>query len=193
MKFGLFVLLALLLSGCTSIRSTMLNRTEDDDFVGNSNGDPKECGMTRPFKGVPITMKVPTHVDVRIIETYYLYNSDSGLTQLRTRHRNLGVETAFVMTEKVFTVDFKRPLSGTIDYAATFGPDQYFDTIKTKVVDTTITDVTALVAAAIPLFTTPVAALSGSTIASDVIVDTRAVAFRRFDMGVTRTSRVLAS
>ena len=104
--------------GCTSMRSTMINRYEDDTFAGNSNGDLKRHDMARPFKGVPITIKVPTHVDVKIIETSYLFDNGSGLSEFKLMYPHRDVEIVTIETEKVFTVDFKRPISGSLNYKA---------------------------------------------------------------------------
>lgn len=182
----LMIVFLVALTGCTSIRSLPLNRSPDDEFTKN---------QPIPFKGIPITMKVPTHLDVEIIETYYLQNvacfekvtgkpdaqTYADLREIPMTHRNLSVKVTPIFTEKVFTVDFKRPASGSLEYGATFGTDQYFDSIKGTVIDRTIEDVTALVKAAAPLAGFPTSANFGDEL-TNVIVNTRTVAFRRFDI-----------
>lgn len=173
--------------GCASARSQAINRSPDNYL---SKNEPIPC------KGVPITMKVPTHLDIAVMETYYLQNEacyENGdnntkvqryadLRELTMPTRNLSVKVTPVLTEQVFTVDFKRPMSGTLQYGATFGSDQYFDTITGTAVDSTITDVTALVAAAAPLFAVPTSAGTVGEGITNVIVGNRMVAYRRFDI-----------
>ena len=187
------------LTGCTTVTSTMLNRTDNDVFVGNSNGEPNaNCGAT-PFKGIPITVKVPTHLDVTISETYYLTvgkvkRADGTfvdeLMEIPVKHRNLDVDADLVETDKLFTVDFPRPGSGTLDYKLDFGQDgdsypQYFKQIKNKIVDDTIKDVSMAVESVIPKLASLTGA--GSFDASDelkkqMVVGNRVVAWRRFDI-----------
>jgi hypothetical protein len=138
--------------GCTSISSTMLNRTETDDFIANSNGEPKKHCAARPFKGVPITLRVPTHVDVAIYEKIRLCLKDDDLSVLRSQHRHLSVATQLIYTDKVFTVDVKRPAAGIANYTFTFGDEtgdldnkQYFKSIQSRIEDETIEDVTGAI------------------------------------------------
>lgn len=172
-------------SGCTSLRSTIINRYEDDTYAGNSNGELKRHDMARPYRGVPITIKVPTHVDVKIIETSYMYNVDDSLRELKlsTPHREVDIKT--IETDKVFIVDFKRPLSGSLNYKATFGDDQYFDEVSGKLEDTTITDVANLVATVAPMLGKPAAGNEKGAIGDELIVNKRVVAYRRFDIDAT--------
>lgn len=51
-------------SGCTSFRSTIMNRYSNDVLRPQSE--------TRTARGVPVKLKVPTHMEVKIVETYYL-------------------------------------------------------------------------------------------------------------------------
>jgi hypothetical protein len=178
----LAIILCLALApGCTSLRSTIINRFEDDTYAGNSNGDLKRHDMARPYRGVPITIKVPTHVDVKIVETSYMYRGPSDeLRELKLTLPHRDVEIATIETDKVFIVDFKRPLSGSLKYKATFGEDQYFDEISGKLEDTTITDVASLVATIVPMFGKP--ASTTNTLADELIVNKRVVAYRRFDI-----------
>ena len=57
-----FILVAF--SGCSSITSTPISRTDENSFYGDTNGKPKLFGRTRAFKGTPVKLKVQTHVDV---------------------------------------------------------------------------------------------------------------------------------
>ena len=58
------VMAALLSTGCTSFRSTIVNRLSNDSLRPQSE--------TRTARGVPVKLKVPTHMEVRIVETYFL-------------------------------------------------------------------------------------------------------------------------
>ncbi|MSR57641.1 MAG: hypothetical protein EXS05_08210 [Planctomycetaceae bacterium] len=185
--------LTLFTLGCNSISSTLLNRTEDDTFFGNSNGDPCRKCQTRPFKGVPITLRVPTHFDIAIKETILL-RADSEkkrLTRVSTPRPQLFVEARIVETDKVFTVDVKRPAAGTLDYTMAFGENkdaldnsQYFKQIKSKIVDKTINDVNTALQTILPLLPKP--GLASPTAAgdglSDVMSENRVVAWKRFDL-----------
>ena len=134
--------------GCTSISSTMLNRLDSDDFVGNSNGDLKKHCKARPFKGIPITLRVPTHVDVAVREKVRFSKDGDSIALLRTGNRHLFVETDLIYTDKVFTVDIKRPAAGTANYTLDFGEGenaQYFKQLQSTIVDETIQDITTAI------------------------------------------------
>lgn len=187
------------LTGCTSIRSTMLLRTDNNSYVGNSNGSARCDGAARPFKGVPITVELPTHLDVSITETYYLFagiapattNSADVAASLQeavpSARRNLGVKAELVKTKKLFTVDFKRPAAGVLSYNAKFA-GQYFDAINNKIEDRTINDTADAIATVLPKLASLTAAkkgtdgTTGSELQNRVIKGERVVAFRRFDL-----------
>jgi hypothetical protein len=187
-------LMLVAVAGCNSISSSMLNRLETDDFVGNSNGEPKKHCQTRPYKGVPITLRVPTHVDVAVQEKVRFSFSDGELCAIRTPKRHLSVDTELIYTDKVFTVDVKRPAAGTADYTLEFGGQtasldnrQYFKELKSKIVDETIEDVTGAIDT---VFSAVPASKSGDdngetlTQRDDVkfFDQTRTVAWKRFDV-----------
>lgn len=176
-------------TGCTSISSTLLNRTESDELIGNSNGKNGKHCETRPFKGVPITLRVPTHVDVAIQEKVRFRLGDGGLKRIDSSHRNLSVATDLIYTDKVFTVDVKRPAAGTSDYTMEFGTrnedgldnSQYFKSLENKIVDETIKDITGAI-------DTVFSALPSSTDdepqerAVTYFHEWRTVAWKRFDI-----------
>lgn len=148
------VLLTWLLSivGCASFSTTMLNRQDDNSLWGNSNGDLKGNDQkARPYKGVPITLKLPTHLDVFIDEEYYIKIDGNTISEpLESQCRLLSVRDELVYSDKVFTVDFKRPASGTLGLTLGFDEDeQYFNKIDSKLEDDTITASAALVAGVI--------------------------------------------
>ncbi len=197
LKKSLRIALLASLSGCTSISSTMLNRTDNDVFVGNSNGDTKSCNQSRPFKGVPITVRVPTHLDVAIKESILLARDNRDkLYQLTSSKRHTFVEAKLVETDKVFTVDPKRSAAGTLTQTLTFGnkgthaddPDnsQYFKTIAYKIQDDTITKVNDSLTTLLPLLgkkpTTGKSTAGGATLGIIQEEVSGVIAWKRFDL-----------
>lgn len=167
--------------GCTTFSSTMLNRLDDGSFVGNSNGTARHNNSARPYKGIPITLHVPTHLDVYIEETYYLQEeSGKEFSEVNTG-RLLNVRAEPIKTKKVFLVDFKRPASGTLEMGAKFNDQQYFDKIESKLVDTTIIDSAKLLNTVLKFATAKPAAFNPSTLPRH-LRQTRVVAYRRFDI-----------
>ena len=175
-------------AGCSTMKSTMLNRLDNDMMVGNSNGEPGCHCDAKPSEGMPITVRVPTHLDVEITEMYYLAVVDGKLQELHTDHRNLDINSKLVETEKVFTVDFPRPASGVLKYNVTMGTDkdsQYFKQIKNEITDDTIKDVAKAIAKVAPVLAKPVSAgdfQTSSAIKDQLIAEQRTVAWKRFDI-----------
>ena len=167
-------------TGCTTTRSTPLSRDGNNKLQKDLQPSPK---------GIPITIKVPTHLDVTIHETYYLENvatsDDAGkqkfadLREVKTTNRNLWVEVTPIETEKVFTVDWKRPLSGTLDYSAELGEDQYFDKLGATTNDSSITDVTGLIGQITQTVIATAAPVGNDT---NLLTDDRVVAHAKFDI-----------
>ncbi len=136
---GLALLLAL--TGCVSFSTSALTRYDDNSFTGDSNGETNIFGGTRPYKGVPVTLEVITHLDVFIDQTVML--TESG--DLARVKRSRTIRADHVKTKKIFLVDIKRPASGSLDSTINFNGNQYFDNITAATVDTTITDSAALI------------------------------------------------
>lgn len=197
-----FVLLGALCQGCASLKSTAIARLDSNNFVGLSNGAPcPVSGQNRPFKGVPITLEVPTHLDVYVTETFYLYKglkydgdgNAVGPAPLKEAsaaccRRNLNLQADIVKTKKVFTVDFKRPAAGSLGYTADFTDQQYFSKIQSEIDDNTIIEVADAINRVIPAFASLTAGTGtpsqgiGSQLQSKVIRGTRVVAYNRFDI-----------
>ena len=176
---SILVLTLLVVStGCTSMTSTLLNRDDCDNFTRN--------GGKHPEKGIPITLRVPTHLKVWIDEEYYLQKTKAEdgkipLKALNTGKPVISVVTSFDYEEKLFTVDFKRPGAGTLKTDIQMDSEkQYFKQIHTKVVDNTIQEITKIV----KQFSVPLGIKTsvGQSIEKNLIVDTRTVAFVRFDI-----------
>lgn len=99
--------------GCNSIRTTPLDRTEAGNLVC---GNHSEC-----LKGVPVMLKVPTHIEVKIYQRDYWYtNKKNVLVPIAQQTPTRFVETDVQMTEQMFLVDPKRPAAGTGLYAFKF-------------------------------------------------------------------------
>ncbi len=169
--------------GCAGMTSTMLNRSESDDYSVN-----KPAGRVHHVtKGVPVTLKVLTHLDVRVTETLYYTDGANGLQPVKLGRRLLDVETNPIRTNKVFTVDFKRPGAGVLDYKADFS-DQFFTTFKNKIDDQTLEDINYALGRTSGIIKRFLAtkALTVEKLETDVknklIVVTRHVAYQRFDV-----------
>ncbi len=143
-KYVAIFLAAILLGqlGCTSMSSTMLTRDESNQFWTRKGG----------LKGVPITLKVPTQVKLTVFERHYLWKPDKDKASQRVRLpfvvRDFAQE--FIYTEKVFTVDFKRPGAGNYNLHLDLTPDQYIQQIQHDVTDNTISEVASLVDQLLP-------------------------------------------
>lgn len=171
--------------------STLLHRTDDDALYRNEFPK-RRHGKIHHTRGVPITLEVPTHVDVFVTEKYYLQRGRDGLLaevkSSRMGRRNLGVRMVPVKTKKVFTVDFQRPAAGTLQYDLTFQQDeqlQYFERIANSIEDRTIRDITAALEDLSPVLSARATAgrtkRSGSL--SDLVIENeRVVAYARFDI-----------
>ena len=103
-------LFAVLASGCTTYSSIPLSRNQCDGLSKDT------CA---PVKGVPIAVKVPTHLDVYIDETFFLlpdagdiYQEVQILDINGSPIRNLGIRPQMIQTKKIFVVDFKRAAAG---------------------------------------------------------------------------------
>jgi len=187
-----FVLAFCILSaGCTSFTSTVLKRFDDNTYAGQSAGHNKILGQPRPFKGIPITLKVPTHLDIYIKETYFVQLDEiSAKEPLAGKVRLLDIQTEIIKSDKVFTVDFKRPAAGFLDLDMTFDQEeQYFSKIISQLQDDTITDTASLVATSIKTISAIAASrtplpddLKKILKAQRIEQDTRVVAFQRFDI-----------
>ena len=97
------------------------------------------------------------------------------------------VEQKVIDAEKIFFVDFARPLSGTSSYHLQMdGQSGYFKQINAKVTDNSITDIGALVATAAPLFLAKgVDATKGNSsyaLKDQLLIEQRVVAERYFDL-----------
>jgi hypothetical protein len=126
---------ALLTVGCRSIVSTHVTP------------DPIEGGWnTRKIGGVPVTVSLPTHLEIRVVERRY-YQPGGNFEPVP------GATVRYV-TEKVqhkdhvFMVDAVRPGAGTLKQSAEFKNDknpQFFSKYESKVEDKTINTIAELI------------------------------------------------
>lgn len=183
----LAALVLLLQVGCSSFSSTLLHRSE-----GNCSWE-----RQKPLHGVPITLKVPTHVRVDVAEKHFLVlnhiqkttNGEMKTVQaVQRRPAKLPLrEISYHMieTEKLFVVDLKRPGAGTMGATVDFNSEQqYFDEIKTRVVDETIAEVGNLLATVAPsgLFGVPTTESTGAKVRGRVKQVSTVVASKIFEI-----------
>lgn len=99
--------------------------------------------------GVPITIKIPTHLKVYVYEKHFLQLDQVGnlqqvnMVSLPVVLRDFAHE--FVYTEKVVMVDFKRPAAGAFNLEVDFTEDQYIKKVQHDITDETIARVTEFV------------------------------------------------
>jgi len=175
-------------TGCCSFSSTLLHRSED-----NSTWDKK-----RLLQGVPITLTVPTHVRIDVSEKHFLVlnhvdrlRTDGSTVRVKAVQRQAAkfplreVIYHVIETEKIFVVDLKRPGAGTVDATMKIdADDQYFDEIRTKVVDETMEQVGNLIAQVAPsgLFGSPTTRVAGAKVSNRVKQVSNVVASRVFEI-----------
>ena len=71
MIYRIFLLsLSLTAVGCTSFKTTVLQRGSDSRFYPNF-----PCAKT---KGIPVKLKVPTHLEVKIVESFFMQDSSGA-------------------------------------------------------------------------------------------------------------------
>jgi hypothetical protein len=131
-------------AGCTSVESTMVTRDETNQIWERHN-----C-----LNGIPITLKVPTHLKLYVFHKHYLEAvRKKGETKVSgVRPVNIDVVVRdfaheFMYTEKVFVVDFKRPAAGSSKLRVNMTKEQYIDEIQHDITDETISAVTGVLGA----------------------------------------------
>jgi len=127
--------------GCSSMNSTMLTRDESNQFWTRKGA----------LKGVPITLKVPTHVQLTVFERHFLVYDEFGrVSRLTLPYVVRDFSQEFIYSDKIFTVDFKRPAAGTYNLDLDLTEDQYIQKFQYDVTDQTIEKVTSLVQQLVP-------------------------------------------
>ena len=129
------------ITGCASFSSALLHRGE------HNLGWERE----KHLKGFPVTLEVPTHLRVDIVKKEFLILEDGKVLRLDCAIPIREVQTDYVKTKQIFMVDMKRPGAGSLDTKIDLDPDtQYFDEIISTVSDTTIDQVSELIAGIAP-------------------------------------------
>jgi hypothetical protein len=156
----------------------------DDSFVKN---EPQ--AHTR---GLPVRLKVPTHVEVVITEDFFIEkrgaNSNASYQEIRlTDDRNnplriTSLETNVIYTDKVFTVDFNRPAGGILDVTSTFDKEQYFATITATYTERTLADINTAISTLKPVLARASAVRLAAGATATLATDKREVARARFDI-----------
>lgn len=129
--------------GCASVESTMVTRDETNQYWERHN-----C-----LNGIPITLKVPTHLKIYVFHKHYIEPSRQGEEIVGYESVDVGVVVRdfaqeFMYTDKIFVVDFKRPAAGSSNLKVKMTDQQYIDAIQHDITDNTINDVRGLIAAA---------------------------------------------
>lgn len=172
------------LAGCASFSTSPITLLDSGSVSADSNGLNRWCCRTRPYRGIPVKLKVQTHVDVWVEEDFALIFNGQNWEEAKLQQRYLQLRTAPVHTDQVVISDFKRPASGTIDLTVDFTDDQYFKKIDSRIVDTTITDSAALLGTIITKVGSPTAGEIDNTrrATSKALWQRRTVAYQRFDI-----------
>ena len=102
--------------GCNTIRTTFLEQNECGHITKNS----------RHFKkGLPVMLEVPTHVDIKIVQTDFWKIESKGNDPKKLVHMpeatGRRVDKSDVFTEQMFLVDPVRPAEGIGQFNFTFG------------------------------------------------------------------------
>lgn len=162
-------------TGCTSIRSTFLGK----DVQGKYSGD---CEETRAC-GVPIKLKVPTHVEVSINEVYYI-DTASGDVIYPERRILFVSEPEKIYEYQLFTVDIARPFSGTLDMTGAnagyaLDENQQLTSLGATTTDNTLSSISKILTEDKGLFGNKTSTGSGG---DGLSRQTRVIATKRFDI-----------
>lgn len=176
--------------GCNSIRTTAVDRCEHDTLVVNPD---------RPMKGIPVSLRVPTHLELKVIETTYWEKREnpgekSTLIPLSTCRATRSVKHDLCYTEKIFLVDPVKPTAGTQKYGFAFwsndNPNQdehngkgYLRNLTYSIDDKTIQESAKLASNVLGLINAFQISANEATPNEGTILSTeRAVAYARFDI-----------
>lgn len=127
-------------AACTSIKTTLFDA---DNYAGNGERE-KRC-----LRGIPITMDVPTHIQITVTETSYFTKDTTGRYVPACVPPTHSMKYDLIVKKELYTVDFKRPAAGINDLKISFdggaSNGQYFSSISQDVTDVTIDKVAALI------------------------------------------------
>lgn len=118
--------------GCSSIKGTLLQRDQGNFGWQKIEGE-----------GIPITLEVPTHLQITIVDVKYAHR-DANLKWVLLTNGKAAVITTdvkhnFIKTKKIFMIDPKRPAAGDVSFKIDLAEDQqYLDKIESELTDRTI-------------------------------------------------------
>ena len=192
----LTILLLFVTSSCTSFHTTALSRLDSDSlFV--------DCmGRKQKGKGIPVKMKVPSHVTVTVYEQQILIRGKEGVKLQSFSPPQYEVKTGLAYTDKVFLVDFVRPAGGSLNLinsdpkkdGLAFDDEQYFKAIQADVTDQTMKQIAGALdeIAKIPGSLAKKPAASGNVVSANIVspssglpnvhFENSIVAYQRFDL-----------
>lgn len=178
-----------LLGGCNTFRTTAIDRCDHDTLVVNPN---------HPMKGIPVALKVPTHLELKVIETTYWEKQENPgerptLVPLSTCRATRTVTHELCYTEKIFLVDPVRPCAGLQNYGFEFASNTegndadagkgYLKKVEYKIDDQTIKESANLVSNVLGLVSAFQTSANEAKPNMGTLLSTdRTVAFGRFDI-----------
>lgn len=192
MKKSCALLFVTVLAGCSSFRTTAVDRLDDHSIVVNPE---------KPIRGIPVSLRVPSHLELSIIETTYWrkinLEKDANkpgkpvLQQIRMAKPQRRVIHEVKETEKIFVVDPVRPGAGTTAFGFTFTSNNsgsedagkgYLDKVTYKIDDQTITQSATLLSQAIGFINAFPTGSTPTPTSADLVGTDRTIAFKRFDI-----------
>lgn len=119
LKGILILVIACILAGCSAVRTEMWTRDEYDGLHPDSKCHPL---AKRHLNGVPVMLKVPSHLEIRIMERIYArHEPDKQCLQVVDFERpHFSATYELKYTEKMFIVDPQRTAAGEGRYGFAF-------------------------------------------------------------------------
>jgi len=145
---SLGVFLIVVFPGCTSFRTTVLQRFANDSVAPQATN--------ARLRGIPVKLKVPSHLLVTICEEQVILADLDGdgdgdgdgddeemqYALVSFSPAQLRVETELQYTDKIFLVDFRRPGGGVLNLkGAEMDEEQYFADLSAEITERTMEDI----------------------------------------------------
>jgi len=154
-----FVSIAVLTTGCTTMRSTLYSPTAEEKC------EPKR----KHLRGVPTTLEVPTHLHVIVKRTRFAKVSDNGFVTFVPELETRDVQIEKKTQKEIFGVDFQRPAAGTLAYNTVF-QGQSITKVNNALEDKTIEKVTDLVTTILKTVPPPMSRFNKTTTGSNSLI-----------------------
>ncbi len=190
-KLLCLMVILLAATGCSAIRTELWTRDDTEYLHKDSSLDPLAVGKV---KGIPVMLKVPSHIEVTIKETLYASHdpNNSIIRVVPLERPDLSVDAQLKYTEKMFVVDPQRVAAGSGGYGFGFGtvPNAnggpaaghgYLESLSYSADDETILQSSNLLSTVLSFGTR--AKASAAPQEFGLITVERVVAYRRFDLG----------